>query len=115
MLTEHGLDIPRLDLSADYHIYVLRVQRHDGQRFFYVGMSEAVLSRLKSHARYGGQNMRVPTTNGAISKDTDFEIQEVVEVEGLHDTTAAEARERERRKAYELAIDHNTTNVIGGR
>lgn len=128
------------DPDAEAYVYVLELKRtSDSSQWFYVGKSEAqlsgLLSRIRSHAKKFNQS-RVVTHNGrdVLLGDYNFSIQppgtthQVVGIERIVSISESELSdfddsdlescyiiEIERRTAYEVALDHDTTNILGGK
>lgn len=128
------------DPDAKAYVYVLELKRtSDSSIWFYVGKSEGkfsgLLSRIRSHAKEFDQS-RVVAHNGRdiLLGDYNFSIQppgtthQVVDIERIVSISEPELSifddpdlescyvvEVERRTAYEVATDHETTNVLGGK
>lgn len=128
------------DPDAKAYIYVLKLSRaSDSSVWYYVGKSEGqfsgLLSRIRSHAKEFDQS-RVVAHNGrdVLLGDYNFSIRppgtthQVVDIERIVSISESELSvfddpdlescyvvEAERRTAYEVAIDHETTNVLGGK
>ncbi|WP_058828442.1 hypothetical protein [Haloferax sp. Q22] len=128
------------DPDAEAYVYVLKLKRvSESSTWFYVGKSEGgftgLLRRIRSHAKKFNQS-RVVTHEGKdiLVGDYNFSIQppgtthELVDIERIVSISEADLAafddadvrtcyiaERERRTAYEVALDHETTNVLGGK
>ena len=126
--------------DAEAYVYVLKLKRvSDSSIWFYIGKSEdqfsGLLSRIRSHVRKFNQSRVVPHEGREILLgDYNFSIKppgtthHVVDVDRIVSITDTElsnfnnsnvkscyTTEIERRTAYEVALDHNTTNVLGGK
>lgn len=128
------------DPDAEAYVYVLKLKRtSDSSLWFYVGKSEGqfsgLLSRIRSHTRKFNQS-RVVTHNGkdVLLGDYNFSIQppgtthQVIDIDRIVPISESELSafddsdlescyivETERRTAYEVALDHDTTNILGGK
>lgn len=131
-------DVKGYKPGADAYIYVISLVRlQDDSRWFYVGKSdngeEGVKARIQSHVnsfttsrviRSGGVEMILSTYAGSGESEN---THRVVGVERLvpicfGDLDSDEnwkkknyVKEVERRTSYKVAIDHETTNVLGGK
>lgn len=104
--------------DVEKYIYAIEVEREDGEVFYYVGETTDMYTRMRTH-RYRGATMSIPTTDGVLERtdvqdDSRFEIVGLERLVPVPDTTEPERRNKERETAYQVAIDHETTNVIGG-
>ena len=94
-------------------VYVLRFENPDtGQRFYYVGTSTAFDRRLQAHLEDKQGVMSMPGADGEKDTRSDYKVLSIEQVEVVDD---ASVWDRERELAYETAIEHNTTNVLGGK
>ena len=131
---------PGCDPDAEAYVYVLKLERvSNASTWFYVGKSEerfpGLLSRIRSHAKKFNQS-RVVTHKGQeiLVGDYNFSIQppgtthRLIDVEQIVSISETElsvfedsnvetcyTTEIERRTAYEIALEHDTTNVLGGK
>lgn len=94
-------------------IYVLLVVRNsDGKEFYYVGETTDIEKRTHNHVRDDDIRM---ISEDERSFTEDYIIKEIVEIEELGDVSKSIATYKERQKAMELAIAHDTTDILGGR
>jgi hypothetical protein len=131
---------PGFDADARAYVYVLELDRlRDSSTWFYVGKFESrfpeLLKYIRSHARkftrsrvvaYGGQEILLGDYNTSIApQGMTHHVVDVERIVPISDTDLAAlddpdvescyVSEVERRTAYEVAIDHETTNVLGGK
>jgi hypothetical protein len=123
------MDVDGFEPGADAYVYAIVLKRQkDETCWYYVGETTSgevgLKSRIETHLNC---NMRKPVPrdgveviDGALPESTDHsyvvigvERAEPVSVEEEHHL-AARAAERERQLAYELAIDKETTRILGG-
>ena len=131
---------PGCDPDAAAYIYVLQLKRlGDDSTWFYVGKREdgfrGLVSRVRSHG-YNFTQSRTLTHNGAEILRGDYNasmkrpgtthqvlgVERIVSIQSselaaLADTGSKTAyvAEIERRTSYEVALEHETTNVLGGK
>lgn len=131
---------PGFDPDAEAYVYVLELVRlSDSSTWFYVGKSEGrsskLLGRIRQHARKFSQS-RVVNHNGEeiVLGDHNYsmapkgtthhvvDVERIVPISGsdlasLDDSDAKSCyiSEVERRTSYEVSLDHETTNVLGGK
>lgn len=131
---------PGCDPDAAAYIYVLKLKRlDDDSTWFYVGKREdgfrGLVSRVRSHGSnftqsrtlnqngaeilrgdYNASMKRPGTTHQVMGIERIISIQssKLAEFEDSGAKTAYIA-EIERRTSYEVAIEHGTTNVLGGK
>lgn len=116
------------DDDADSYVYVVELERDDGEIFFYVGMTIDIFDRMRSHVSNPAKRhtpIAGPEHEYLMSVDFGDEIYDfncVVEVESyskreiqFEDNFKEFVREQERKRSFELAIEHDTTNILGGR
>lgn len=101
-----------------YEVYVLELLRFDGEEFYYVGMAKNVVDRLQTHIGvaqddYDEGKVSMPTPEGKLGAPSYDVVDLERRVRG--GGTKDEARETERRMAYEIALEYDTTNVLGGK
>lgn len=133
-------EAPGFDPDAESYVYVLELTRKsDSSTWFYVGKREgqlaALQSRIRTHASEFTQSRTVEfgpaeilVGNHNYSVDLQGATHQVVDIErlvsisgetlaALEDSTAESCyvSEVERRTAYEVAIENDTTNVLGGK
>lgn len=133
-------DAPGFDPHAEAYVYVLKLERRsDSSTWFYVGKRESgfsgLLKRIQSHARKFNQSRVITRQDQEIlagdynaSLNRPGTTHQVVDLERIvpisdaelstFDSSGAEScyvAEVERRTAYEVALDHETTNVLGGK
>lgn len=93
-------------------VYVLRIERwFDKESFYYVGISNALIVRIASHMN-NSTRIAMPTGDGREERQRYVvrDVERVVEAD-----SRAEARNLERETALRVAIEENTTKVVGGR
>ena len=108
-------EIRRLVESPDseQHVYVIRVERiSDRKEFLYVGVSNSVVSRLMSHLSGLTQGICLPDEDGRLRCQ---QYNMVGLVETIPCSGRKKARNKERVRMLELAIERGQTNIIGGR
>lgn len=126
---EFMMDVDGFELWADAYVYVIVLERQDdGTHWYYVGETtdgiEGLKSRFEIHLKCEMskpiERNGIEVLDGALPKNCNnlyvmigVDRAEPVSVEQDH-LLDARASERERRMAYEVAIEKNTTNVIGG-
>lgn len=99
------------DSTDERLIYVLRLRRVDGEVFYYVGSTNDLELRLRHHMKY--DKISMPTVGGdSFETGVEFVVDDVEEIEYVDDTNRANVRERE--KKYEVCLDKETTNILGG-
>lgn len=129
---------PGFEPDAAAYIYALELERlSDSSTWYYVGKSRSrgVESRIRSHTRqftqsrvvdHGGEDILVGDHNYSIKpKGTTHDVVDVERIVSIPDEDLAilddsDAEscfisELERRTSYEIALDHETTNVLGGK
>jgi predicted GIY-YIG superfamily endonuclease len=84
----------------DKHVYILEGSK-SGEVWYYVGQTCNLDSRIDSHIKY---NLSSHTSMKVLS------LYDVIPVEGDDGVL-----DLERQVAFQLAIDENTTNILGGR
>jgi len=102
------------DFNTDskFITYILKIRRFDGDEFYYVGTTKNPIQRMIHHMRR--EDISLPKADEfGYSKDVEFDIISVLEVHNFK--TKEEAMEKERVRALEIAIEKETTNVVGGR
>lgn len=131
---------PGFEPNAGAYIYVLELERlTDNSTWYYVGKSEggfsSLISRTRSHTS-NFNNQRVIQQDGGEILCGDYNasvarpershrvlgVDRIVSLspdrlDQFDNTERAKChiREIERRTAYEVALDHDTTNVLGGK
>lgn len=120
-----GVDV---DTSADGYVYVLdTVRKSDGERFYYVGMVtggyKKLRARMSMHDSMDGSFSGPEIVDGfavlASSTDTDYRIDDVMEVRSFHrgdeseDTFSRRLRWQEAKKVRQLILREGTFNVLG--
>lgn len=99
-------------------VYVLKIKRcSDNEVFYYVGLTSNLDHRILNH--FSCKEIKIPDRNGKIIRkpdnyrevQTDYELISLEEVEEVPNRETG--LEIERRKRYEVAIEKNTTNVLG--
>lgn len=137
---ENIRDAPGFDLDADAYVYVLELERlSDSSTWFYVGKREGkfqdLVGYIRSHAskftrsrvvNYEGLDILLGNYNASMALQGT--THRVINIERIVPISAAEIAsldnsdaescyisEIERRTAYEVALDHETTNVLGGK
>lgn len=133
-------EAPGCDLEAEAYIYALEVERiADSSTWYYVGKSEGqfsgLVSRVRSHAKDFNQSRVISHKDQPVLVgDYNFSVDPpgtthlVVDIErivSIHsdDLSALDSEEMEscyiteleRKTAYEVALAHDTTNVLGGK
>jgi hypothetical protein len=128
-LREFLSEVDGFEPEAEAYVYaVALVRRRTGTRWYYVGQTmngeDGLEARFRKHIR--GEMTKTVRRDGIdvldspLSEDTTDtyvatgveRVEPVsVEIEPLQD---ARVLERERKMAYEVAIDNETTNVLGG-
>lgn len=119
-----------LDLDAEYYIYTIKLRRFDGEEFYYIGSVSngyrSLFRRLKKHYEEGG-HCSAPVIKDdfpALDKVRSSTRREQFRFIGIESIKTVEVpdsrtnqflREVERETAYECAIEHDTTNVLGGK
>jgi hypothetical protein len=132
---------PGVSQDADAYVYVLELERlSDSSTWYYVGKREegqfsALLRYIRSHANkftrsraitYDGHELLLGDYDTSIvPQGTTHDVVDVERIVPISvpelaavDESGAEScyvSEIERRTAYEVAIEHNTTNVLGGK
>jgi len=125
--------------SASGWIYTLKVVRQsDKAEFFYVGKAQGYFqqfaSRVQSHFNGTSRMTAVANTEYGNVQVTEHQSQtygidkpemkavEIVSVENLRKSPnepvrlfKCRVREAERRRSYEVAVEHGTTDVLGGK
>lgn len=131
---------PGCDPDAAAYVYVLKLQRlDDNSTWFYVGKREegfdGLINRVRNHGNnftqsrtlnhegveilrgdYNASMERPGTTHQVVGIERIVSIQSD-ELANLEDSGAKTAyiAEIERRVSYEIALEHETTNVLGGK
>jgi hypothetical protein len=133
-------DAPGFDPNAEAYVYVLELRRlSDSSTWFYVGKREGRFSELQEYIRGHASKFtrsRVVTHSGEeiLLGDHNYSMEpkgtthHVVDVERIvpvlgsdlaslddPDAESCYISEVERRTAYEVSLDHETTNVLGGK
>ena len=128
-LREFMSDVDGFDHSADAYVYsVVLIRRMDGTEWYYVGQTtsgeEGLKGRLRKHIR--GEMKKPVRRNGIDVLDTrvpenttdTYATIGVERVESIlvdsEELLEARTLERERKTAYEIALEKQTTNVLGG-
>ncbi|MFC7029295.1 hypothetical protein ACFQJ5_19235 [Halomicroarcula sp. GCM10025324] len=122
-------DVDGFEAGADAYVYVIGLERRDdGTRWYYVGETtsgvDGLRSRFETHLDCGMskpvQYNGIEVIDGALPEEPDHsyaligvERAEPISVRQA-DLLAPRIAEVERRTAYEIAIEKETTNVIGG-
>jgi hypothetical protein len=131
---------PGFDPDADAYVYVLELERlSDSSTWYYVGKREGRFADLRDYIRSHARNFtrsRVINHDGTALLHGDYSTahppqgttHQVVDVERLvpiseqdltefdgDDVETSYIAEIERRTAYKVALDHDTTNVLGGK
>ncbi|AGC34405.1 GIY-YIG endonuclease [Haloarcula virus HVTV-2] len=109
------------DFSTSGYVYVLVLKRStDDTTWFYVGETTQLEKRLRVHSNCASE-MTV-----SVQKDGDSFLERIYlneddrfDVVGLYDLVPVEGgvnqrKDAERKRAYEIAIEHETTNILGG-
>lgn len=97
---------------ASQHVYVLQIERPiDGELFYYVGLSNAVVDRIIAHLK-ASQPISIPTRSGGLTRQ-DYDVVGLERIEPFEDRSTA--RNAERKIMLETAIEKDTTKVIGGK
>lgn len=92
-------------------LYVLELSREDGESFFYVGVTEDLRHRLRHHSKYDEISMPDPET-GEYRRGVSFEVEDIERVVSCEDR--AEAKRLEREIPFEVCLEKETTNILGG-
>lgn len=92
-------------------LYVLKLRREDGENFFYVGVSDNLRNRFRHHAKYNEIAMPDPES-GEYRRGVSFDISSVERVVSCEDRDEANRLERE--VPFEVCLDKETTNILGG-
>lgn len=104
--------------KGEYVVYVLKIKRcEDEEMFYYVGLTSNLDHRILNH--FSCKIITIPSKDGKIIRkddnyrevETNYEIISLEEMEKVPDRKRG--LEVERRKRYEIAIEENTTNVLG--
>lgn len=111
------LEIPICKL-ADGYVYVLEIERDDGELYYYVGSTTKVPeSRIREHVSgHTCRSMPVMRNNEEVLGDTseqDFVVTGVERLIPVDFDSKDKLLNVERETAYQVAIDHQTTNVSG--
>lgn len=113
------LNPDRCIYPSDYYIYVLELIRcEDGEVFYYVGKTDNLINRISNHVyssnreRYG--RIYMPNMNGESSDEVEYRILSVGNIVSVNGSESL-ALNKERELAYSLAIEKDTTNILGGR
>ena len=131
---------PGFEPDAEAYVYVLELERiSDSSRWFYVGERDdrfpELLSRVRSHASdftqsrtvlRDGQEILLGNYNASMGPlGTTHHVVDVERIVPIFDseltrltdsdTNSCYILEIERRTAYEVAIEYETTNVLGGK
>ena len=128
--TESGLNQHKSTISEDQHmniskakemangagsgpcVYTLEIQLGENVKtHYYVGMTKNLEQRLLSHFK-GDSTVSYHSKSEGIFK-AEYEVIDLLSVEQCSDRSEAQCRERE--TLLEVAIEHDTTNVVGGR
>lgn len=100
------------EYDSDHLIYVMRIERpSDGQEFFYVGRTTQPYRRVAEHMSVTSE-MSIPTPEGVMEKQKYEVVQVSITLEFENEARAAAM---ERRMYLEIAIENNTTRVLGGK
>ncbi|AGM11768.1 GIY-YIG nuclease [Halovirus HCTV-5] len=100
------------NVECECLVYVLRIERApDEKEFLYVGRTVNPYARLSEHFR-GRTKMVQPTPDGILEKQN-YSVVEVVETIPCSDSE--HGREVERKTLLRKAIEHETTDVLGGK
>lgn len=115
--SSENLSIPEHDVGEAY-VYVLEIERDDGETYYYVGSTSSSPSRrLKQHTSQNAcRKMPVNRDGIEVLGDTSEQAFTIVGVERVVPVNS-DSRDRllevERETAYQVAIDHQTTNISG--
>lgn len=90
---KYKIDAIEHSMGTPFYVYGIRLER-DGETWWYVGQTSDLQSRISTHK-------------------SDKNVLNIEYIEGFD--TREGAKEREREMAYEIAIERETTNVLGGR
>lgn len=116
-----------VDSGAEGYVYTIKLRRSDDKLYWYVGSVssgiDGLKKRIRSHKRLNGECSAPVKINGRevlLGKRDDVRRQEyefiaVEEVTPVEDDAPRHLREIERRKALEIALEHDTKNVLGGK
>lgn len=122
-------EVDGYDDNADSHIYVLQINTH-GKDVFYVGQSSNLSNRLKNHCNNAPEVSLFEITEygkamkprDSVRSDCEAEVSKIeyciplYQEENESDTMfRRRVLERERKESYVVALEHETTNVYGGR
>jgi hypothetical protein len=132
--------VPGCDQDAVAYIYVLKLKRlDDDSTWFYVGKREDSFKGLVSRIRNHGNNFTQSRTlnhegveilrgdyNASMKRPgTTHQVVDIERIISIHsdeiadlDDSGAETAyiaELERKTSYEVALEHETTNVLGGK
>lgn len=92
-------------------LYVLELRREDGESFFYVGVSDDLRHRLRHHTKYDEIAMPDPES-GEYRRGVSFDVVSVERTIACDDRDEANRLERE--VPFEVCLERETTNILGG-
>lgn len=96
--------------TGEHFVYVLQFRGVDsGERWWYVGYSKQPEERISEHINSTG---RAEYQSSTFSKPETLEFERIHSIRGYVDY--GDARDRERSRAYEIAIEQDSTNILGG-
>lgn len=103
-------------VEGDHIIYTLKILHPEtGEEFFYVGRTgndyDQYQPRISLHKTDTSGYINVPNGVGEMESRADYTPVEFVDAFGVSDGRVSNA---EREAVLELAIEHDTTNVLGG-
>jgi len=116
-----------LDQNAEGYVYVIKLRRSDDKLYYYIGSVTSGLDglkkRIQSHCRLNGEcsaPVRVNGTEVLLGKRDDvrkgeYEFVSVEEIEPVYTSRDRHIRELERQKSMDVAFEHGTKNVLGGK
>ena len=111
------LEIPICDI-ADGYVYVLEIERGDGELYYYVGSTTKMPeSRIREHVSgHTCRAMPIIRNGEEVLGDTseqDFVVTGVERLIPVDFESKDKLLNVERETAYQVAIDHQTTNISG--
>lgn len=102
-----GVDLTDIDgyQGEDHHyIYVLKGTKTSTDEWYYIGQTTRLSNRIATHIK-----------DGCGPSYVSMDVTDIIELNTIDNYDKEDMRNAERSKAYEIAIEKNTTKVCGGR
>lgn len=113
-------DVDGYAKDADGYVYVLKfIRTEDDETFYYVGMTTNLKSRVLTHTSEFRARKPLATDEGVrySSAEGSYEFQEIERVVSFRNRGRMRdvLKNKEREMAFEIALEYETTNVLGGK